>query len=501
MVLEIPNYYNHNLARIELIPKAIRIYFGKQEMKRRSLTNYQDRIEFLKWAFPNSLPDYKPKVKKTLPENIIWQYWDQGLTSAPELIRVCVQSVRMYTKKHKHIVLSDENIFDFIDLPDYIIDKWTLINPPKKSNIIRLALLQQYGGVWIDSTCILTAEIPDKYFNYDFFVFSNSASDRMLRNWFMCAKKENPIIHSLLKMHYKFYSHHTNPRCYFFFHYMFENLVTMDKNLRKIWVRVDKDNADFENNALKKALSSLTLPDIKEVLKQSWIHKLDSIKTSTHIQNLKKLQPTIANDSSHNHIVISEGSRSSFAYGKNYLSELDRIINSYSIKSERNILEWGMGNSTKYFLENRKNLFIREIYSIDHVEEYFKELTLNLPKWENFHPYHIDLMGTKKSDRDQGFNYSSFPLSLGKKFDVIYIDGRRRVECAFIGAQVCHKESTVILHDYRRERYQSILSIYDIIEDGLQFRVMKVKDSFLSMLSIEENKKNYSENGGTKIHN
>jgi hypothetical protein len=84
------------------------------------------------------------------------------------------------------------------------------------------------------------------------------------------------------------------------------------------------------------------------------------------------------------------------------------------------------------------------------------------------------MTGTCVDDRDPGFNYSHTPLELGGNFDFIFIDGRRRVECAYVAALVASENSVVVVHDYRRDRYQSILALFDVIEDGPQFRVLKV---------------------------
>lgn len=183
-----------------------------------------------------------------------------------------------------------------------------------------------------------------------------------------------------------------------------------------------------------------------------------------------------------NAIKLGDLSRSSHAYGDDYLAELHRIINRYSVPEKRILLEWGMGNSTKFFLENRDLLLLSQIYSLDHSEEYYETLLADLPHFNEFHSFCIDLMGPKKSDRDTDLNFANFPLSLSKKFDVIYIDGRRRLECAFVAAHLCHPGSIVILHDYRRERYQCVKLLYDVLEDGSQFRVMKLKSAVFHLL-------------------
>lgn len=173
------------------------------------------------------------------------------------------------------------------------------------------------------------------------------------------------------------------------------------------------------------------------------------------------------------------GERRSDAYGEDYIGEFVRVISAYSPMRPLSVLEWGMGNSTRFFIDERETLNISSLHSIDHAPEYFNALRSTLPAWNGFHSYCLDLMGTKNSDRDPELNYSSFPLLIRKNFDLIFIDGRRRMECALTAAQLCAEDTLVILHDYRRARYQSVRYLFDIIEDGTQFRAMKIKKGLL----------------------
>jgi hypothetical protein len=171
--------------------------------------------------------------------------------------------------------------------------------------------------------------------------------------------------------------------------------------------------------------------------------------------------------------------RSSLAFGPDYLTEMGRVIRTHAPAGPRTFLEWGMGNSTLYFLTHREELGLSELYAMDDNAAYLAGLKETLPKADWFHAYSLDQVGPKKSDRDPEYNFSSLPLSWGRRFDVIYIDGRRRMECALTAAQLCHAGTVVMLHDYRRQRYQSVRFLFDIVEDGSQFRVMRLKRHLL----------------------
>ncbi len=157
----------------------------------------------------------------------------------------------------------------------------------------------------------------------------------------------------------------------------------------------------------------------------------------------------------------------------NYLSEFQRILLQHVKPDTRAYLEWGMGHTTLAILELRDRLAIDNLFSIDDSQPFLDQLLPQLAVEPAFHPICLDLRGPMFGDRDPELNYSTWPLSLKRKFDFIFIDGRRRMECAFMATLLCHSETIVMLHDYRRARYQPIKALYDIVEDGSQFRVMR----------------------------
>ena len=178
-----------------------------------------------------------------------------------------------------------------------------------------------------------------------------------------------------------------------------------------------------------------------------------------------------------NKLILGGVVRSSHAYGADYLSEFQRILLHQVRPQTRAYLEWGTGHTTLAMLELRNQLAIDNLFSIEDNQSFLDQLLPQLPQWSGFHPICLDLQGPKLGDRDPELNYSTWPLSLKRKFDFIFIDGRRRMECAFIATLLCHADTIVMLHDYRRARYQPIKALYDIVEDGSQFRVMRLRKS------------------------
>jgi hypothetical protein len=57
------------------------------------------------------------------------------------------------------------------------------------------------------------------------------------------------------------------------------------------------------------------------------------------------------------------------------------------------------------------------------------------------------------------------------------------MECAFVASVLSHAATAVVIHDYRRARYQPVLALFDVVEDGEEFRVLRVRPSVLSAMS------------------
>lgn len=103
----------------------------------------------------------------------VWVLWLQGMEQAPELVKMCVESVRRNLPAetaHLRLITMD-NLADYITLPNWIVEKFQqgAISLTHLSDIIRMGLLYRYGGMWIDATYYVAAPIPSEFFDREFF--------------------------------------------------------------------------------------------------------------------------------------------------------------------------------------------------------------------------------------------------------------------------------------------------------------------------------------------
>lgn len=203
--------------------------------------------------FNGDIEKYQLHPKKNFAnQKIIWQYWGQGIDddNLPEIIKICFDSVDKYKGDYKVIRLTDDTIADYIDLPEFVWQKKN--NNPEFtrtffSDLLRLALLHVYGGVWLDATILLTGPINRKYEKFDFFIFQRFNDEENKQYWenvyayyfswhprfkvrmlssVMFSHKNNIIVTSLLDLMLHFWNIQTDILDYFCFQILYNELVS-----------------------------------------------------------------------------------------------------------------------------------------------------------------------------------------------------------------------------------------------------------------------------------
>lgn len=124
------------------------------------------------------------------------------------------------------------------------------------------------------------------------------------------------------------------------------------------------------------------------------------------------------------------------------------------------ILEWGPGRSTLMMVKTCPEA---EIYSVESEWRYF---LLAGKDYEDNPKVHF--IYSKPNS-----NYVHPPILQGLKFELVFVDGRRRVDCLVAALDFVSDDGVVILHDADRKEYRVGTSLYRIIDKGIGTYVMK----------------------------
>ena len=238
------------ISRLPILQK-----YWKGVRKRRILKEHRKVADFwnpvIKSYFNGEIEKYNLKPKKQLPENkIIWQYWGQGLEKQelPEIIRICFDSVDKYKGDYQVIRLNDKTISDYVELPAFVWQKRENIAFTRTffSDLLRSALLNVYGGVWLDATVFLTGSLPESFRELDYFLYQRSEAEkhksywesvyayywgwyrgfkvRMLSSVFF-AKKNNSVTSALLDLMLYYWKTQNHLYNYFCFQILYNELI------------------------------------------------------------------------------------------------------------------------------------------------------------------------------------------------------------------------------------------------------------------------------------
>lgn len=100
-------------------------------------------------------------------EGKIWVCWWQGLDNAPLIVQQCVESIRRNAGNREVIVITDENYEQYVHIPDWVKAKQKagIITRTNLSDLLRLSLLAEHGGLWLDSTFYCSGPIEEMVFS------------------------------------------------------------------------------------------------------------------------------------------------------------------------------------------------------------------------------------------------------------------------------------------------------------------------------------------------
>lgn len=158
--------------------------------------------------------------------NCVWVCWMQGQEQAPLLVRRCSESLKRNLPEKDIIFLDEKNLFEYITLPDYIIEKWKngIIDMAQFTDLARLELLIKYGGYWIDATVLCTdgsllKQIDEtELFMYSFYYFGFNPEIMETNNWFIHSTTNQNILCLVQKLLYMYWEDYDRAVDYFVFH-------------------------------------------------------------------------------------------------------------------------------------------------------------------------------------------------------------------------------------------------------------------------------------------
>ncbi|MBO1278930.1 glycosyltransferase family 32 protein [Acinetobacter nosocomialis] len=160
---------------------------------------YTDRR--IKNIEPNNLANLinlhpQPEGKINIPK-IIWIYWD---TKKPELVERCLECIKSLNREYIIHILDNNNINDFCKID---FSQFESLTPQLKSDLLRLYLLYNHGGIWVDASVILYSNLDwiidlcnnNKTKAFGYYSNTNTTVKQypVIESWLLASEKDNPF--------------------------------------------------------------------------------------------------------------------------------------------------------------------------------------------------------------------------------------------------------------------------------------------------------------------
>ena len=210
---------------------------------------------------------------------VIWFCWLQGLNCAPDLVKACYNSIKRYVTDKELVVVTQENVSEYIKLPQHIVERYKRgqMPPALFADIIRLELLTKYGGTWMDATVLCTGSpSPDFLMDSELFLYQSlRKGDRTFygaSNWFMTSCANNKVLLVLKDVLTQYLLDYSCTLQYYMFHLFLCQVARLYPEEMAAMPRRNRKRALVLGDKLTEPYDEQTMNEIEQI---SCFHKLN----------------------------------------------------------------------------------------------------------------------------------------------------------------------------------------------------------------------------------
>ena len=185
------------------------------------------------------------KFYKNLEKNI-FILWLQGWKSAGWLNKQVVESWKINNPDWTVHLIDLKNLKKYVTDIDYIYDKKKTITPAAKSDIIRLSLLKNHGGIWADATMLcmqpLDHWVHEAVSPSDLWMYHGHGAGMSKEvgpaSWFIVSKKNGYMISKWKEECDCYWNSNNDTNNYFWMDSLFLKSFETDEVFNQLWLKV-----------------------------------------------------------------------------------------------------------------------------------------------------------------------------------------------------------------------------------------------------------------------
>lgn len=190
--------------------------------------------------YSDMVPTTFPSLQQNSNNGPVWVFWYQGETAMPEVVKICYNSIVANTHDRPVYLLTKDNLASYITLPDYVYDRLNRgeLSYTHFSDILRICLLFKGGGIWMDSTLLITDSIsippPDYFHSIKIATGSNTTiSAYRWATFFLASTLGNPAFGTIRSIFLKYLQEYNKMIDYLLIDYIFDLIYRRNDSFRK----------------------------------------------------------------------------------------------------------------------------------------------------------------------------------------------------------------------------------------------------------------------------
>ena len=176
--------------------------------------------------YKEQTPQKEEPIGATSP---IWVCWWQGEKKMPDIVKACYSSICRHADNHPVILITEKNFQEYATMPDFIMQRLYKreMTITHFSDLLRMNLLKRHGGIWLDSTILLTKDIDSiintslPYYSHHHIPNNCNVVKGKWTGFFLACGKGNILPSFILDAFYNYWKNNNRIVTYLFIDYLF----------------------------------------------------------------------------------------------------------------------------------------------------------------------------------------------------------------------------------------------------------------------------------------
>jgi len=231
--------------------------------------------------FVQKIKDFNFEKTPGKSAEILWQFWTPNkVLGTPDIIKACINTVEKHKGDLQHILVDIKTIQNYAELPGFIYDLYNSgkMKPAHLADLLRIELLHNHGGIWLDATGYMTAEVPKKIRDLDFFMFHVMRNGKpvvpYMQNCFIRADKNSPLLNGWRELCLVYWKNNDFAVEYFVHQIMFYSMVKKDSEMAKLYAKMPLVDQKETHHYAGRMSAKFDMNEFEKISQTSFFQKL-----------------------------------------------------------------------------------------------------------------------------------------------------------------------------------------------------------------------------------